>query len=153
VSLELVRFHPLTVSIKVTNNGPSPVTVLSWNSPLDPLAHQLGLLGFTPRGASSPLDLPTIKVSREVPPRPEALIVLEPGESRAQEVEVNDTMLPAATIFSSEEKTTIRCRGEWTAVWSRRASELGEHELTMLGAGCDALVGTFESEGMEISSV
>jgi len=152
VSLGLVRTEPLTVSVKVTNNGASPLTVLTWSLPLDPLALQLGLLVFTPQGAAKPLEIPTIQVNRKVPPDPESLVTFDPGQSRSRELEVKDFVVPTAELFGSNGKATVRCRGRWAAVWPRRADELGEDDLVNPGAGGGVLAGPFQSRDMEIPS-
>lgn len=45
-----------SLSVTVKNTHPStPLTLLTWDSPLDPLALQLGLVSVTPAGAPGPL--------------------------------------------------------------------------------------------------
>ena len=152
VTLELARAEPLSLSVGVTNNGTGPVTVLTWNSPLDPLVVQLGLLSFTPHAASKPLDLPTILVKRQMPPSRESLVVLEQGERRSQVVEVPDIVVSKEELFGKDKKATVRCEGRWTAVWLSRAEKLGEEALMELGAGPEAMTGEFQSEDLAISS-
>ena len=63
VSVRQASSSPPKLTIGVTNTHSSPVTIFTWDSPLDPLAVQLGLLSFTPEGQDSPINIPTIQVS------------------------------------------------------------------------------------------
>ncbi|KAG6365609.1 hypothetical protein INS49_007220 [Diaporthe citri] len=84
--------------VSVKNTHPStPVTLLKWDSPLDPLALQLGLVSVTPAGAPAPIDMPTIKVSRGMAPGPGSLVTLRPGESASSVVELRDMFVPKVT--------------------------------------------------------
>ncbi len=80
IALHQTSGSPATVRATVTNNNDHPVTVLTYQSPLDPAALALGLLSITPSGASQPLELPTIKMSRQWPPPGDALVSLDAGE-------------------------------------------------------------------------
>lgn len=148
VSLQQTAKSPPAVSVKVTNNAAGPVTILTWESPLDPLALQLGLLTLTPAGAGSPLDIPTIKVSRKLPPGDESLVSLAAGESRANHVTFPELLVPLAEIRGK--KTRVGLKGRWTRVWPKARSELTQAQIEELGAEDGAVSGEFEAEGIEI---
>ncbi|RYP42161.1 hypothetical protein DL767_000526 [Monosporascus sp. MG133] len=139
---------PPKVTFGVTNTSPRPVTVLSWDSPLDPLALQLGRVAVTPSGEGRPLDFPTVRVRRRMPAAPDDLVTIEPGETAESEVVLREALLPPARLGR---RATVVCRGAWAAVWpGLRAADVGERARAELGADKDAVKGTYESEPLEI---
>lgn len=152
VSLQQTSKSPPAICIKVTNNSSRPVTVLTWESPLDQLALQLGLLTITPESAnasaSAPLDIPTIKVSRKLPPGNESLVSLAPGESRENHVVFQELLVPLAEIRGK--KARVSLKGRWTRVWPKARSELTQEQIEGLGAEGGAVSGECKAEGIEI---
>lgn len=142
-----------SLSVSVKNTHPStPLTLLTWDSPLDPLALQLGLVSVTAAGASAPIDMPTIKVSRAMPPGADSLVTLRPGESTSSVVELRDTFVPKDTWAKGKAKVSMK--GRWAAVWPGLVKDelLGDLEkLSALGGGGDSvLTGEWESATIEI---
>lgn len=142
-----------SLSVTVKNTHPStPLTLLTWDSPLDPLALQLGLVSVTPAGTQAPIDMPTIKVSRALPPGADSLVTLQPGESASSVVELRDMFVPKATW--AQGKAEVSMRGRWAAVWpGLDKDELLEdvQKLSALGGGGDGvLTGEWESLAIEI---
>lgn len=139
------------LSISVKNTHPSTtLTLLRWDSPLDPLALQLGLISVTAAGASAPIDMPTIQVRRAMPPDAESLVTLQPGESAASVVELRDTFVPKDVW--AQGKAKISMKGSWAAVWPglKKDDLLGDLEkLNALGAGDGVLTGEWESPAVE----
>ena len=78
--------QPPSITAHVKNTASHPITILIYDSPLDPIALQRGLLQITPRGASQPLDLPEVQVRRLWPPSKDELVTLEAGETATNEV-------------------------------------------------------------------
>lgn len=143
------------LSVSVKNTHPStPVTLLKWDSPLDPLALQLGLISVTVAGASTPIDMPTIKVSRAMPPGADSLVTLEPGESASSVVELREAFVPKDTWAQGPAKVSMK--GRWGAVWPGLVKDdlLGDPEkLRALGGGGDGvLTGKWESPTIEIEA-
>ncbi|RYP68158.1 hypothetical protein DL770_008493 [Monosporascus sp. CRB-9-2] len=139
---------PPRITFGVTNTSPRPVTVLAWDSPLDPLALQLGRVAVTPSGDRQPLDFPTVQVRRRMPPGPDDLVTIEPGETAENEVVLREALLPPERLGG---RATVVCRGDWAAVWpGLRAADVGEQARAELGANKDAVKGTYESEPLEI---
>ena len=138
------------VIIKVANTGKSPVTILTWESPLDPLAVQLGLLTLTPAGAEEPLDIATIKVSRQLPPDEESLVSLAPGESRENEVVFKEPVVP---LDQFKGKVAVVCKGRWMSVWSAKRGDLSAETIGKLGAGdASSFPGHFLSNSIEVGA-
>ncbi|KAJ3578153.1 hypothetical protein NPX13_g2412 [Xylaria arbuscula] len=144
---------PHTLSVSVTNTHPSvPVTILKWNSPLDPAALGLGLLEIVPAGGTEPIQIQTIKISRLMPPKAESLVTLRPLESAMNTVELREPMVPSDIWSAGPAKVTMK--GRWMAVWPEITEEdlLSDTEkLKSVGAGAGSLVGEWESGSVEIS--
>lgn len=144
-----------SISVSVKNTHPStPVTLLKWDSPLDPLAMQLGLISVTPAGGSVPIDMPTIKVSRAMPPDADSLVTLQPGKSASNVVELRDSFVPRDTWAKG--KANVSMKGRWGAVWPGVGKDdlLGDLEkLGALGGGRDGvLTGEWESLTIPVGS-
>lgn len=144
-----------SLSVSVKNTHPStPLILLRWDSPLDPLALQLGLISVTPAGAPAPIDMPTIEVSRAMPPGADSLVTLRPGESASSVVELRDMFVPEATWAHG--RAEISMKGRWAAVWPGLAKDDLLRDLQKLGAlgggGDGVLTGEWESPtiGIEV---
>ncbi|KAG8156778.1 hypothetical protein KVR01_013383 [Diaporthe batatas] len=148
VSLSQASKSPPTVSVKVTNKSPSPVTILSWESPLDELALSLGLFSITPSGASEPLEIDRIMVSRKTPPSDDSLISLAPGESRENQVVLKEILVPAEKLKGK--KSTVAVKGRWMGVWPQPRGELSNDAIEKGAHGGGAVAGTFASDSIEI---
>lgn len=151
ISQSTVSPHALSVSVR--NTHPSvPVTVLKWNSPLDPAALGLGLLEIVPAGASEPIQLRTIKISRLMPPKAESLVTLQPHESATNIVELREPSVPGNLWDAGPVRVTMK--GRWMAVWPEMTREglLSDTErLQSVGAGAGSLVGEWGSGSVELS--
>jgi hypothetical protein len=145
-----------TLLITVTNTHPTTaLTFLTWNSPLDTLLVQLGLVEITPPGAAAPLDIPTIMVKRRMPPPEESLVTLAPGEERSREVEVGERFVAPEQWKgdgSGSGRAKVRVKGRWTAVWPgvRKEELVGTERLEALGGGEGVLSWEYESEVVEV---
>lgn len=148
VSLKQVAKSPLAVTITVTNNSPRSVTILTWDSPLDGLALHLGLLTLTPAGKSAPLGIPTINVSRQLPPTDASLVGLAPGESRENDVVFPELLVPLQKIKG--QRIGVKLKGRWTRVWKRARAELTQEMIEDFGADGNAVSGEFETDSIEI---
>lgn len=145
VSIRQTETSPLSMVIKVTNRNDEPVTFVTYDSPLDPLAFQLGLLRITPDGSDKPLNMPVIAVRRMMPPPAECVVVLAPGESKEQEVEAIERLLPTSKLKGG---ATVACKGQWHNVWPGNRKEL---VVTDESAGESALQGEFESDAIRLT--
>ncbi|GAW25437.1 hypothetical protein SAMD00023353_0602580 [Rosellinia necatrix] len=140
------------ISVSVTNAHPSmPVTILKWNSPLDPAALALGLVRVTPAGAAAPVDVRPVKISRAMPPSADALVTLLPGESATNSLDLSHPVVPGHIWDAGAAR--VRVAGRWMAVWPGLTkgdvlSDAGR--LRSVGAGVGSLVGECESEYIEV---
>ncbi|KAI1352128.1 hypothetical protein F5Y01DRAFT_314118 [Xylaria sp. FL0043] len=144
---------PHAISVSVTNTHPSVVvTFLKWNSPLDPAALGLGLVHIIPAGATEPIHIEAIKISRLMPPKSDSLVTLQPGDSATSTVELRGPIVPDSLWDAGPAKVAMK--GRWMAVWPELTKEdlLSDAEkLRAVGAGIGALVGEWESEYIEVS--
>ncbi|PHH89740.1 hypothetical protein CDD83_5392 [Cordyceps sp. RAO-2017] len=150
VSLRQSGTSPPTVTVSVTNRNRGPVTFLSYDSPLDSMALQLGLLSITPPGeAARPLELLTFEVSRIWPPPADALISLAAGGREENEISLEEPVVPMGEIPS---KASVRMSGKWQAVWPCPKDEIGEDALENLHANTDVSTGNFVSNVLEVAT-
>ncbi|KAI2632634.1 hypothetical protein GGS26DRAFT_84859 [Hypomontagnella submonticulosa] len=138
---------PPKLAIAVTNTHSSPVTILTWNSPLDSLALQLGLVSFVPAGSDAAIQIPTIQIRRKMPPGPESFVEIGAGQTKEQELELKGPIVPLDKLRG---KMSAVCSGEWMAVWLSEADAITKASLEKAGASEDAFKGHFQSEAVEI---
>ncbi|KAI1305749.1 hypothetical protein F5Y03DRAFT_394934 [Xylaria venustula] len=144
---------PHAITVSVTNTHPSfPVTILKWNSPLDPAALGLGLVRVIPAGATEPIHIDAIKISRIMPPKVESLVTLLPRHSVTGTVDLRSPIVPSYIWETGPAKVAMK--GRWMAVWPELTKEyLLSHteRLQSVGAGAGSLIGEWESGYIEIS--
>ncbi|KAI1125545.1 hypothetical protein F5Y10DRAFT_294525 [Nemania abortiva] len=142
-----------SILVSLSNNHSSiPVTILKWNSPLDPAALRLGLVHVIPAGASQPVHIDTIKISRLMPPEANSLVTLFPGETVTNTLELRDPIVPSVVWNAGPVK--IKMAGRWMAVWPGLTKEdllSDAQRLQSVGAGVGSLTGDWESEYVDIS--
>ncbi|KAG7128187.1 putative secreted protein like [Verticillium longisporum] len=149
VDIRQTATSPPTLAVKVINNYDSPLTILTWESPLDPAAIALGLLSITPAGADKPLDLPIVQFRRVMPPEPDNLVTLQPGESRGQDLVLKEPAVPVGELGG---KASIYIKGSWSSVWPTTADKLTPEELEKLQFGDSVLSGgEFKSDVIEVT--
>lgn len=117
---------PPEIVATVTNDNAFPVSILKYESPLDPLVLALGKLQITPAGADAPLDLPKIAVRRVWPPTRDQLVTLEPGESQQNPVPLREQVVPPGDLAG---EVSIELKGRWQAVWSKRKEDIDDGSL------------------------
>ncbi|KAF2964033.1 hypothetical protein GQX73_g9534 [Xylaria multiplex] len=143
--------HPISVS--VTNTHPStPVTILKWNSPLDPAALGLGLVRILPAQTAEQFHIEPIKIKRLMPPKEDSLVTLLPGDSATSTIELRDPIVPKGLWDAGPAKVTMK--GRWMAVWPEMTKEdllVHTEKLQSVGAGVGSLIGEWGSECIEIS--
>ncbi|KAI0008994.1 hypothetical protein F4779DRAFT_411716 [Xylariaceae sp. FL0662B] len=142
VSVRQTSSSPPKLAIGVTNTLSEPVTILSWNSPLDPLALQLGLLSFIPAGSDGPVEIPKIQVRRQMPPGRESFMKIEAGQTKEQELELREPIVPLEKLGG---RVSVVCKGYWLGVWPSSSSVL-ESVLEEEEASEGASRGSFESQ-------
>lgn len=125
---------PITISIR--NPAEAPVTLLTWNSPLDSHAGVLGVFEIRDLGNGKTIEIDTIKVSRKLPATPDDLVEIPAGQTVERIVK-----LPS---FQSEEghEYSIRAQGVWHAIWDMPLTDVTASQLTNLTG---AVRGEFQS--------
>ncbi|RGP63848.1 hypothetical protein FLONG3_9742 [Fusarium longipes] len=139
--------NPVLMRTAVTNNNEHPVTILTYGSPLDALAIQLGTLYITPRGDSEPLDILQIEGSRLWPPMEDALVEIGPGQTAIWESTLQEPVVPMDMIF---EGATVQLKGTWTAVWPREKEGIDYSQLEEGTPINGTLTGPYKSNLLDI---
>lgn len=106
---------PPTVKLSVTNNHNQPITVLRWDTPLDPMAFKLGVLSLY-KGDGTPLELMTASVRRLMPPAEDQFITIAPGETAVNEVELGAPVV-SEDLGLEGKKIEVQASGQWTYAW------------------------------------
>ncbi|GKT62924.1 hypothetical protein ColTof4_05480 [Colletotrichum tofieldiae] len=147
VRIRQISSSPPTLALSVTNHHDAPLTILRWKTPLDPLAIQMGLVSITPEGKSEALELPTIELRRVMPPPPDDLVTLQPGERREQEVVLKEPIVPLDQLGKT---ARVAVKGKWQTVWPTTADKLSKETIEKLQFGDGVLTGEFESEAIDV---
>ncbi|KAM4062353.1 hypothetical protein HRG_011144 [Hirsutella rhossiliensis] len=126
VTLRQTGSSPPTVRATVTNKNYFPVTIVAYQSPLDQLALQLGMLSITPAGSKTPLELRVVKVKRVWPPPEGSLIVIQPGASATNDMVIQEPTVPMDKL---DRKATVVFSGDWIAVWPRPRNQISKSEI------------------------
>lgn len=129
LSLRQIGTDPPTLAVKVVNNNEGPVTILTWDSPLDHAALPLGLIEITPEGASAPLELQTVQLRRITPPGPDSLVEIAAGESAESEVLLKQPTVSEDDIFAGKDTATVVMKGTWMAVWVSARKDISDDEI------------------------
>ncbi|GME23960.1 hypothetical protein GTA08_BOTSDO13883 [Neofusicoccum parvum] len=132
VSLRQTSTSPPTLTARVTNTHPStPLTLLTWDTPLDPLALRLGLatVTFGAAGDDEVLAIPVVQVRRKLPPAADAVVVVEPAGGWAeQEFVLEEPVLDVGRIRGGGGRARVGLGGRWAKVWEGREMGMGEGE-------------------------
>ena len=118
---------PLKVDVTVRNNAEHPVTVLAWDSPLDPQAGLLGIFEAVNVNTKSTLQLPTARFARQLPPPPESFV-----EIGSHEDYKSTTVLPTIGLISTGAEYRLEAKGSWRAVWSGTKDAIDEKTLNAM---------------------
>ncbi|KAF4970577.1 hypothetical protein FZEAL_10008 [Fusarium zealandicum] len=147
VSLEQIQKSPPTVLVSVKNTRENNVTVLTYGSPLDPLAIQLGMLYITPEGQRSALEIQQLEVQRQWPPTEDALVQINAGETHSVEITIMEPVVP---MYKLDKKARVQLSGKWQAVWPAEKSKIPKDVIEAGGTGEHAVSGGFSSNKIDI---
>ncbi|KAF2180964.1 hypothetical protein K469DRAFT_267757 [Zopfia rhizophila CBS 207.26] len=133
----------LLVTLKNTH-WKSTYTVLKWDTPLDPIAPQLGVFKMVDADTGEEIGIPRIMVNRMLPPPRDALQEVAAGTEHAIEVVFDKPWMPE----KKPAKYKIKVQGTFRAVWEKAASEISDVELEGFAGpvGKAITVGGFKSE-------
>jgi hypothetical protein len=146
ISLSQTSTSPPTIQVAVTNKNDGPVTVTTYDTPLDPLAVQLGLLRIIPSGAEAPLELETIYVRRQWPPPEDCFITIESGKTAINDLVLKEPVVPLDTLGAS---VTVKLAGRWEAVWLATKEAVNVPARHDLATTSGVSSGEFSSDTLE----
>ncbi|KAA8651193.1 uncharacterized protein ATNIH1004_000071 [Aspergillus tanneri] len=112
----------IPIHVAIHNVAATPVTLVNWNTPLDPRAAVLGVFEVSDTN-NNPVPLDSIKISRRLPPSTDELVEIPAGQ--AVETVVH---LPSVGLVGGREYT-VQAKGIWHAVWSRARDEVSGSQL------------------------
>lgn len=127
----------LQITGSVHNAASFPVTLLRWNTPLDPSAGILGIFEFRDTESGEILSTDAIKISRKLPISTDDLIEINASQS----VEAHHTL--TGLEVHKGRGYSVRARGIWHAVWANPVVDVTASQRKNL-AGADS--GEFQSE-------
>ncbi|KAE8154487.1 hypothetical protein BDV25DRAFT_135921 [Aspergillus avenaceus] len=133
----------ISVNASIHNASNQPVTILKWNTPLDPKAAILGVFEVQDQTDGQAVPLDTIKFSRKLPPSADDLLEISPRSSVNTVVKLPPMALPSSHEFS------VRAHGRWHAVWETPVSSVSDAKLEQLS---DAKRGDFESNVVQFKA-
>ncbi|KAF4314103.1 hypothetical protein GTA08_BOTSDO01757 [Botryosphaeria dothidea] len=144
ISLAQKSKSPPTITIRVKNTHPdTPLTFVTWNTPLDPSALPLGVISVADAASGERLNKDTIKIGRKTPPAPDQFVTIAPGEAREQDLELKGPLVP---LDKASGKLKVSCKGAWGDVWAGESVGPSEWQEKS-GKG---LNGEYESEALEV---
>ena len=137
---------PLSLTAATTNPSTTPVTLLTWSTPLDPLSAVLGIYTLTDLTTHSEVDTHLVSIRRAMPPPAEDFVQIDPGHSVSVEAEFSRIELVAGHEYE------VKAEGWWGVVWvgEREGVLADEAKAERLEGGMN---GGFESEGVVFSVV
>ncbi|KAF7197510.1 putative secreted protein [Pseudocercospora fuligena] len=131
---------PPTVHVEIQNkNTATPLTLLIWDTPLDPSALNTGVLSIRDASSGETIPGPELKLNRRLPPPREALVTIAPGDVVEKEVE-----LVAPWIPRDGRSVTVKAEGSWRAVWPKREQDVDDEKLAAMSGG-GVMAGPFKS--------
>lgn len=131
---------PPTVHVAIQNkNNATPLTLLTWDTPLDPSALNTGVLSITDDSNGEEIPGPELKLNRLLPPSRDALVTIAPGDVVEKEIE-----LVAPWIPRDGRSVTVSAQGMWRAVWSKSKEDVNDEELAAM-SGESVFAGPFKS--------
>ncbi|KAI9373490.1 hypothetical protein BJX61DRAFT_502336 [Aspergillus egyptiacus] len=131
----------VAVQVSVHNKADTPVTLLNWGSPLDPMAKALGVFEIRDADTNEPVALNTIKVGRKLPPSREDFVEIPAGG--ALDADVTIPMVPLV----EGRRYMIQAKGWWQAVWETGFANVASEDLEKM---TNALRGEVESEPVPV---
>ncbi|KAJ5889250.1 hypothetical protein N7504_010060 [Penicillium tannophilum] len=134
----LNRKIPTSLPLQISIHNPTitPITILRWNTPFDPLASLLNLFEVRDTTTGHTLAADTIKISRKLPASVNDLVEINAGETMTCDATLTGLYLQAGHEYS------VRARGIWMAVWLKGLVDVTASQLRSL-SGAES--GEFES--------
>lgn len=141
--------NPPAFRATITNRNPFAVSFLDYDSPVDELALQLGLVELTPAAPADaePVALDSIKVNRLWPPKVDFVREIAAGGSVSGEVAVRPRNVPFERLG---DRFFAQMKGEWRAVMAMPKSDVTKEFLEHIPARPNTYQGKYESDRIEM---
>jgi len=135
-----------TVACSIRNtNADDTITFLSWDTPFDPSAVNLGVLTLKDAETGAEIPSPGMQIRRMMPPPRDVLVEIAPGSSSERELDLSSPWIP-----TDGKKYKVGVTGTWKAVWKKPAAEVTDEELAAF-KGDEAIQGGFGSAAVEMT--
>lgn len=132
----------LNLQVTVRNIVDHTITLLNWNSPLDPDAGMLGIFYITDTESGENTQGLTVNFARLLPPTADSLVEIPGGGTADNSVQIQGLDLVAGRAYEVEAK------GKWKGVWDLPLSDVtGDILETMQGAS----TGEFSSNKIAVT--
>jgi hypothetical protein len=136
---------PSVLKVTVENKSQSQTfSLLTWNTPLDEQALNIGALTLEDAESGKPVPGPQMKVNRKLPPPRDAVLEVSPQSTVSREVNLSFPWIP-----KDGKVYRIQVQGTWKAVWAKSASQITDEELSEM-TGDSHLDESISSESVEL---
>ncbi|KAL9610936.1 MAG: hypothetical protein Q9167_004378 [Letrouitia subvulpina] len=121
--------EPITLHVVLQNRASHPITILTWDSPLDPKAGILGVFYARDAQYDTMVRGDVVNFSRKLPPTRDSFV--EVGSHQQTETWVK---LPVMQLRTGR-GYLIEARGKWKAVWNGRLGDIDKESLDSMTGG------------------
>ena len=142
ISLSSTPTPDLTITTTIHNPSTSPITVLKWNTPLDPRAGVLGVFDIHDEVENESVPIDVVKFNRKLPPSEDDLVEIAPESSVKVEVKLPPVKLQAGREYS------LKASGRWHGVWEGKKGDVNGGKLE--GLDGKAQGGEFDSNVVKV---
>jgi len=140
ITLSPISHSPPSILVTLKNTSPSQTyTLLTWSTPLDPQALNLGLFHFKNLDTGEELEVPKLMVNRLLPAKKEDLEEVGPGKEVRREVVLQRPWMP------KEGRWGVWVEGSWRGVWEKNKGEITEEDVEGGGIELSEETGNFKS--------
>ncbi|KAF1981614.1 hypothetical protein K402DRAFT_398372 [Aulographum hederae CBS 113979] len=147
VEIKQTLHSPPTITATITNDHPTDtLTILRWDTPLDPQALALGIFQVTDTATGQPVHSVNLMINRLLPASEDDLIELAPGSEQTAEF----ILKPPYIDLQAGRHYKIRVKGEWKAIWGIKKDDIAQKALEELGGHEDAITGSYESDSIAL---
>jgi hypothetical protein len=140
---------PPTLLVTVTNlHQSTSLSLLTWDTPFDEKALDLGIFEFIDVDAQRTLRTPELTINRGLPPPPEAFLEIGPREALTKEIILDSPV----TKLEDGKEYDVQAKGRWKAVWHAGVSDIGDENLKKMGGGTGVKTWDFTSSMLRIKT-
>jgi hypothetical protein len=140
---------PPILRVTITNLHPSTsLTLLSWDTPLDPYGLESGAFEITERDSKTRILNVGPKTRHNGPPKRDAFIELEPQHAVTKDITLEGPKLP----FQKGREYDIQARGHWKVVWHASVEDVGEKALKLSAGATGIMSWEYESNVVTVKA-